>query len=36
MIFFTRNPNLKKNGWGGGGGRGGGARVTELFYKEAK
>ena len=35
MIFFTKNPNLKKKNCGGGGGeRGGvGARVSEFFTK---
>ena len=32
MIFFTKNPNLKKQG----GGWGGGARVSEFFCKESK
>ena len=39
MIFFTKNPNLKKKYiffFGGEVGWGGGARVIEfLFYKES-
>ena len=34
--FFTKNPNLKYNifgGWGRGG-RGSGARVSELFFRK--
>ena len=38
MIFFTKNPNLKKNfvvfgRGGGGGGKLGGARVSDFFTK---
>ena len=40
MIFFTKNPNLKKNvlGCGGGEGRGGGGgrEISEFFNKDSK
>ena len=40
MIFFTKNPNLKKKtsffvGGGGEGGKGGATRVSAIFYKES-